>query len=160
TTLGRRLLEAAADVLRLEWGALYLAEPTGRTFRLVASHGPTPEEQALDSSNRLVGRLSEIPTVRLSHGPAVGNGSDPASDAMIALGGEAAIALGDQGLLSGLLVLGPKRSGMPYENEEMSFLAALGSVATMVLHSSDIQATLESLNQDLRDKVDKIAEQQ
>ena len=30
----------------------------------------------------------------------------------------------------------------------------------MVLHSADIQETLESLNQELRDKVDKIAEQQ
>ena len=44
---------------------------------------------------------------------------------MIALGGEAATSLGDDGNLSGLLVLGPKRSGMPYEDEEMAFLAAL-----------------------------------
>ena len=42
---------------------------------------------------------------------------------MIALGGEAATSLGDDGQLSGLLVLGPKRSGMPYEDEEMAFLA-------------------------------------
>ena len=79
---------------------------------------------------------------------------------MIALGGEAATSLGDDGQLSGLLVLGPKRSGMPYEDEEMAFLAALSSVATLVLHSADIQQTLESLNQELRDKVEKIAEQQ
>ena len=35
---------------------------------------------------------------------------------------------------------------MPYEDEEMAFLAALSSVATLVLHSADIQQTLESLN--------------
>ena len=86
--------------------------------------------------------------------------SDPATDAMIALGGEAATSLGDDGQLSGLLVLGPKRSGMPYEDEEMAFLAALSSVATLVLHSADIQQTLESLNRELRDKVEKITEQQ
>ena len=63
-------------------------------------------------------------------------------------------------MLAGLLVLGPKRSGMPYEDEEMAFLGALSSVATLVLHSADIQQTLESLNQELRDKVEKIAEQQ
>ena len=79
---------------------------------------------------------------------------------MIALGGEAAAALGGEGHLAGLLVLGPKRSGMPFEDEEMAFLGALSSVATMVLHSADIQQTLESLNQELRGKVDKIAEQQ
>ena len=91
---------------------------------------------------------------------ALDKSSDPASDAMIALGGEAAAALGGEGHLAGLLVLGPKRSGMPYEDEEMAFLGALSSVATLVLHSADIQETLETLNQELRGKVDKIAEQQ
>ena len=79
---------------------------------------------------------------------------------MIALGGEAATSLGTTAICPGLLVLGPKRSGMPYEDEEMAFLAALSSVATLVLHSADIQQTLESLNRDLRDKVEKITEQQ
>ena len=43
-TLGRRLLEAAAEVLRLEWGALYLGDAPGRPLQLVASHGPAPDE--------------------------------------------------------------------------------------------------------------------
>jgi DNA-binding NtrC family response regulator len=159
-TLGRRLLEAAAEVLRLEWGALYLGEAAGRSFRLVASHGPMPDEQALAGDNALVIRLRQTATVRLAHAPALNGGADPASDAMIALGGEAATALGGEGLLAGFLVLGPKRSGMPYEDEEMAFLGALSSVATLVLHSAEIQETLEGLNQELRDKVDKIAEQQ
>jgi transcriptional regulator with GAF, ATPase, and Fis domain len=160
TTLGRRLLEAASEVLRLEWGALYLLENSGNWFRLTACHGPTPDEKALASDNPLVARLHETPTVRLSHATALNGGADAVSDAMIALGGEAAAALGSDGVLAGLLVLGPKRSGMPYENEELAFLGALSSVAALVLHSADIQETLESLNQELRDKVDKIAEQQ
>ena len=49
---------------------------------------------------------------------------------------------------------------MPYEDEEIAFLGALSSVATLALHSAGIQQTLEALNQELRDKVDKIAEQQ
>jgi len=159
-TLGRRLLEAAAEVLRLEWGALYLEEAPGRPLQLVASHGPIPDERILPADNRLVARLRQSPTVRLSHPPVVSGSSDGATDAMIALGGEAAAALGGDGHVAGLLVLGPKRSGMPYEDEEMAFLAALSSVATLVLHSADIQQTLESLNGDLRDKVEKIAEQQ
>ena len=79
---------------------------------------------------------------------------------MIALGGEAATAVGGSGQLAGLLILGPKRSGMPFEDEEMAFLGALSSVATLALHSAGIQQTLESLNHELRDKVEKIAEQQ
>jgi transcriptional regulator with GAF, ATPase, and Fis domain len=159
-TLGRRLLEAAAEVLRLEWGALYLVDPQGRAFQLVAAHGPSPDEQSLVSDNPLVIRLRGTATVRLTHAMALSGTADPASDAMIALGGEAAAALGGDGHLAGLLVLGPKRSGMPYEDEEMAFLGALSSVATLVLHSADIQETLETLNQELRAKVEKIAEQQ
>ena len=63
---------------------------------------------------------------------------------MISLGGEAATAVGGSGRLSGLLILGPKRSGMPFEDEEMAFLGALSSVATLALHSAGIQQTLES----------------
>ncbi len=69
-------------------------------------------------------RLREAATLRLSHAMALDGSSDPASDAMIALGGEATAALGGEGQLAGLLVLGPKRSGMPYEDEEMAFLGA------------------------------------
>ncbi|QEH32389.1 Transcriptional regulatory protein ZraR [Aquisphaera giovannonii] len=175
TTLGRRLLEGASEVLRVEWGALYLAGPGDRSFHLAACQGPPPDEAVLAADNPLVAQLRRTPAARLSHATATAAGADPATDAMIALGGEAAAALGVAGAdgegegpgegdggdaLGGLLVLGPKRSGMPFEDEEMAFLGALSSVATLALHSAGIQETLESLNQELRDKVDKIAEQQ
>jgi transcriptional regulator with GAF, ATPase, and Fis domain len=159
-TLGRRLLEAAAEVLRLEWGSVYLADAPGGPMRLAGCHGPAPEERTLAPGNPLVDRLRHVPGLRVPHAVTLTGASDPATDAMIALGGEAASALGADGDLAGLLVLGPKRSGMPYEDEELAFLAALGSVATLALHSAGIQQTLESLNLELRDKVEKIAEQQ
>ena len=159
-TLGRRLLEGAVEVLRVEWGAMYLYEPAEKAFRVVACHGPNPDEQRLAMDNPLVVRLQQTPAARLSHALAQGTSSDPATDAMITLGGEAASAVGGNGQLAGLLILGPKRSGMPFEDEEMAFLGALSSVATLALHSAGIQQTLESLNQELRGKVDKIAEQQ
>jgi transcriptional regulator with GAF, ATPase, and Fis domain len=160
-TLGRRLLEAAAEVFRLEWGAIYVAEADSGPLTLVAGHGPEPDERALAPDNPLVERLRQEPgTIRVPHAMAAVGASDPATDAMIALGGEVATALEADGRLAGLLVLGPKRSGMPYEDEELAFLGALGSVATLALHSAGIQQTLEALNHELRDKVDKIAEQQ
>src|SRR4051794_32560867 len=106
-TLGRRLVEASGGGLRLEWGGVYFGEPSGRSFRLVASYGPMPDEPALAADNPLVVRLRQTTTVRLSHAPALNGGTDPTSDALIALGGEAATALGGDGLLAGLLVLGP-----------------------------------------------------
>ena len=159
-TLGRRLLEAATEVMRLEWGAIYLCDVPGGPMRLAACHGPAPDEVTLAATNPLVDRLRKVPGLRLPQAVAMAGTSDPATDAMIALGGEAASALEADGDLAGLLVLGPKRSGMPYEDEELAFLGALSSVATLALHSAGIQQTLEGLNIELRDKVNKIAEQQ
>ncbi len=159
-TLGRRLLEAAAEVMRLEWGAIYLCETPGGPMRLAACHGPAPDEVTLAAGHPLVDRLRKVSGLRVPHAVGMEGASDPATDAMIALGGEAASALEADGDLAGLLVLGPKRSGMPYEDEELVFLGALSSVATLALHSAGIQQTLEGLNGELRDKVNKIAEQQ
>ncbi len=157
-TLGRRLLEAAADVLHVEWGAIYLSEVADQPPRLVACLGPEPDVPSLSIDDPLLTRLNKSPTFRLptSHSAA----ADPAADAIIALGGEAAAALGSEQSLAGLLVLGPKRSGIPYEDEEVAFLGALASVAGLALHSAGIQRTLESLEESLQAKVEKIAEQQ
>ncbi len=159
-TLGRRLLEAATEVLSLEWGALYLRDGHGADgpLELVACQGPEPDERILDAENPLVVRLRKVPAIFVPH--AVGSTSNPAADAMIALGGEAAAALEADDVLAGVLVLGPKRSGMPFESEELAYLGALASMATLALRSADIQGTLEGLNLELRDKVEKIAEQQ
>ncbi len=159
-TLGRRLLEAASEVLHIDWGAIYLADPEGPDYELVACLGPSPDEPRLGSENPLVERLERSSSIRVPHAMALAGTSDPATDAMIALGGEAAHALESDGSLAGLLVLGPKRSGLPYEDEELAFLGALSSVATLALHSATIQQTLESLNGELRSKVEKIADQQ
>src|SRR5579864_28385 len=159
STLGRRLLEAATEVLHLEWGAIYLSETPKGPFRIEACHGPEPDEKTLSQENPLVGRLSQGTAIRVSHNTSQGS-PDPATDAMIKLGGEVATALDTQGTLAGLLVLGPKRSGMPYEDEEIAFLGALSSVAALALHSAGIHQTLDRLNRELRDKVEKIAEQQ
>ena len=159
-TLGQRLLEAAAEILRLEWGAIYLSDAPGGPLRLAAWYGPEPDDQVLSIDNPLVKQLKQVATVRAPHAMALASPSDPATDTMIALGGEVARTLEADGVQVGLMVLGPKRSGLPYEDEEIAFLGALGSVAMLALHSAGIQQTLERLNLDLRDKVDKIAEQQ
>jgi transcriptional regulator with GAF, ATPase, and Fis domain len=160
-TLGRRLLDAAGEVLRVEWGAIYLGNTEGGPLALAACCGPEPDERRIDADNPLIDRLGRDPTpLRASHPVGLAPAADPAADAMIALGGEVAAPLEADGALVGLLVLGPKRSGLPFEDEEVAFLAALGSVAVLALRSADIQQTLESLNHELREKVEKIAEQQ
>ena len=157
--LGRRLLEAAAEVLGLDWGSIYLREGPGRPLSVVASLGPEPDRATIPDNNPIVLRLAEQPAIRMP-GTIGRIAVDPIADALIALGVEIAAALNADGELAGLLVLGPKRSGLPYDDEELAFLAALASVAAMALHSASIHRTLEQLNRELRDKVEKIAEQQ
>ena len=160
-TLGRRLLDAAGEVLRLEWGAIYLADGASGPLAMAACLGPEPEEKVLRDDNPLMVRLHrDRSTFRVPSALGLSGAPDDAADAMIALGGEVATPLSADGRIAGVLVLGPKRSGMPYEDEELAFLAALGSVATLAVLSTEAQATLESLNHDLREKVEKIAEQQ
>jgi transcriptional regulator with GAF, ATPase, and Fis domain len=159
-TLGRRLLEAVTDVLRLEWGAIYLSEPPDPSLWLTACHGPEPDERKLSPTNALVMRLATTPIVRVSHSPGSGAGPDPATDAMIALGGEMAAALDSDGELAGVVVLGPKHNGQPFDDDEVAFIVGLGSVAALAFRSARIQETLEDLNRDLQEKVGKIAEQQ
>jgi transcriptional regulator with GAF, ATPase, and Fis domain len=156
-TLARQLLGSAAEVLRLEWGAIYLAREPDGPMALVAGHGPDPDVTLLKPDNPLVQRLHEEPVVRPSGD---GLSRDHALDAMFALGGEMAVGLDADGTLAGLLVLGPKRSGLPYEAEEVGFVRALASITILALRSAGIQHTLELLNHELRDKVEKIAEQQ
>ena len=160
-TLAKRLLEAAAEVLRLEWGAIYVSTTRGGPMELAACLGPAPDERLLAAENPLIARLGHAPrTLRVPGAMSLSPAADPATDAMIALGGEVATALIVEGALAGILVLGPKRNGLPYEDEEVAFLGGLGSVATLALHSASIQRTLEGLNRELSDKVEKIAEQQ
>ena len=124
-TLARRLLDAAGEVLRVEWGAIYLLDRNGSSYSLAACRGPEPEEKHLDGANPLLARLrDERITFRVSSAMHLAGESDPATDAMIALGGEIVTPLQADGGLAGVLVLGPKRSGMPYEDEELAFLAA------------------------------------
>ncbi|MEW4568174.1 sigma 54-interacting transcriptional regulator [Tautonia sp. JC769] len=158
-TLGRRLLEAAAEVLGLDWGTIYLRTAPDHPLSVVASLGPEPDQATLPDDSPILRRLRSRPTVRLP-GSMARASHDPTADALIALGGEVAAALTSDGELAGVVILGPKRNGLPYDDEEMVFLAALSSVAVLALHSASIHRTLEDLNRELRDKVEKIAEQQ
>ena len=67
-TLGRRLLEAAAEVLRLEWGAIYLADGPGEPLaagRLPRARAPT--STCSTPTTRCVDRLRRSPALRVPH---------------------------------------------------------------------------------------------
>lgn len=161
SALSRRLLQATGEVIRSDWGSIYLSEQADGVMRLQASFGPEPDTREIDRDSPLVTYLRDRMLLSLDEPNAVGEAQlEAAKDVMISLGAELAVGLEASGRQVGFLLVGPKPSGMPYEPEEIAFLRALGSVAGLGLHSVEMQKTLELANRELRDKVEKIAEQQ
>ena len=160
-TLSNRLLEATGEVIRADWGAIYLTDQPDGSLALQAFTGPQPDARTIAFDSPLIEYLKGNAGLYLDEPNDEGDRlKESAKDLMISLGAELAVGLESTGRLVGFLILGPKPSGLPYEPEETAFLRALGTVASLGLHSVEMQTTLEVANRELRDKVEKIAEQQ
>jgi transcriptional regulator with GAF, ATPase, and Fis domain len=159
--LARRLLHTAADLLGTARGAVYLRQGEPPLYRLTEALGAAPELTELSSGCPLIEYLRGHPTLGVGHVPAAaGNGAvAPAQRQLHLLGGEVAQALAHEGQLLGLLVLGPRESGA-YTHEDVQVLAAFAQLTVLALVSAEGHRTIESLNGELRAKVEKIAEQQ
>jgi transcriptional regulator with GAF, ATPase, and Fis domain len=156
-TLARRLLHAAADLLGVPSGAVYLREGEPPVFRAVGGRGPAQASPELPVDGPLCVALQSFETL-----PPRGVGVAPA-DALAqlrGLGGVVAVALTHEGRLRAILVLGPKTGGGSYTADDLDLLAAFGPFTALALASADGRRTIEVLNRDLQTKVEKISEQQ
>ncbi|MFO0845370.1 MAG: sigma-54-dependent Fis family transcriptional regulator [Gemmataceae bacterium] len=150
-TLARRLLHTATELLSATSGAIYLRQGDPPLYRLTAAVGPTPPLTELSQGCPLVESLR-----------ATGQQSAEASAAgrqLAFLQGVVGQALVHEGELIGLLVLGPRTEG-EFTAEEVQLLSALSQMTVLALLSAEGHRTIEALNRELRDKVEKIAEQQ
>lgn len=66
---------------------------------------------------------------------------------------------GDQGV-DGVIALGARANEVAYSPEDIAFLQAMGQMTVLALHSSKANQNLARLDQELKVKVDRIAEQQ
>jgi transcriptional regulator with GAF, ATPase, and Fis domain len=154
-TLGRRLLHTSAELLGVGRGAVYLREGKPPLYRLADNLGPEPPLVELPPGCPLIEAMVQRGAVMAAiRGPA-----DAAQRQLQFLGGGAAQALVHEGELLGLLVLGPRESS-PYTPEDYNLLAAFAQVTVLALVSAEGHRTIEALNCDLQEKVEKIAEQQ
>jgi transcriptional regulator with GAF, ATPase, and Fis domain len=156
-TLARQLLQAAAEVLAVSRGAVYLREGNPPLYRLVESLGPTPPLSELSPGCPIIETLQRKNLLAAS--AARTTRVEPAQRQLHFLGGEVAHSLAHEGHLLALLVLGPKSLGA-YSPEDLNLLAALCQLAALALKSAERHQTIESLNKDLQAKVEKISEQQ
>jgi transcriptional regulator with GAF, ATPase, and Fis domain len=154
-TLARRLLHTSSEMLSVSRGAVYLRQGHPPLYRLADALGPPPTLSELSSGCPLVEGLGTRTTVTVPpRGPL-----DAAQRQVQFLGGQISQALVHEGQLLGLLVLGP-RDGTVYTPEDLNFLAAFAQIAVLALVSAEGHRTIESLNSELKAKVEKIAEQQ
>ena len=158
-TLARRLLHTTTDLLDVERGAVYLREGDPPLYRLADSVGDLPPLSELSPGCPLVEEL--LTQESLQHRSSLINGTPlrPALRQLQFLGGEVAHALTHEGHMLAILLLGPKKHG-PYTEEDFHLLTAFAQVTVLALVSGEEGRIIESLNQELQAKVEKIAEQQ
>jgi transcriptional regulator with GAF, ATPase, and Fis domain len=155
--LAHRLLQASAELLGVARGAVYLREGNPPLFRLADALGPAPSQPELAPDAPLALTLKTQDTVVAW--PTLGFGADPAKRQLHFLGGQVAQALVHEGQLLALLILGPKERGT-YQTEDLNQLAAFAQITALALESAQGHRKIEALNHDLKDKVEKISEQQ
>jgi DNA-binding NtrC family response regulator len=154
--LARRMLQEAADLLGVRRGAVYLRQGNPPLYRLADHLGEAPPLTELSSGCPLIEALPAQGTVVPRGRPAA---EDPAQRQLRFVGGEVAHALCHEGQILALLVLGPREAG-PYSPEDLNLVAAFAQITVLALVSAEGHRTIESLNGELRAKVEKIAEQQ
>lgn len=156
-TLARRMLQTSAELLAVSRGAIYLREGNPPLYKLADSLGGAPPLAELAPGCPLVDALQKQPALtdrRDSWVP-----PDAAQGQLRFLGGAVAQALLHEGQVLALLILGPKDSG-PYSADDLNLLAALAQVTALALENAGRHRTIDGLNRDLQEKIEKISEQQ
>ena len=129
------------------------------TFRLAGAEGDTaglpmhfnaPEEfcQALQSDPTLQ-RVTSVSRDSLT----------PTQSLLRVVKADLVHGLETNGEITGVVVLGCKQSGLMYSAEDLTFLTALGQITGIALHCANVHQNLKHLNEELRSKVDQIAQQ-
>ncbi|MGF1581715.1 MAG: sigma 54-interacting transcriptional regulator [Gemmataceae bacterium] len=154
-TLVQGLLHATSDLLGVSRGAVYLRSEDG-TFRLAGWVGPAPAQMEIHGNSPLIEELSQ-------HGVAIlprrDESENPVHRILTTIDGELARALTLDGRLLAFLLLGAKATP-PYRQEDLNLLEAFSQITALALGNAQGHHTIETLNNELQSKIEKIAEQQ
>ena len=157
--IAERMLVSCRDVLGITRAALYLRDPGDFVLRLLASEGnPRPPAQFPFDQQFLVDLQAEYTQTRAAE-----DAQEPASRAQSLLRDfnlELVHALEIEGHVGGVVLLGPKTSGIPFTAEDLTFLATLAQITSVALHSARVHQTAARLNDELQSQVEKESEQQ
>jgi putative PEP-CTERM system histidine kinase len=121
------LVEAVSEAVGSDAAVLYVADDSNGTYHLTGSRRLRAPAPAVEAGDTLVRSLAarDGPLV-LETDLAWGGGGLAA----IFPAGSVLIPLGWRGDLTGFLVVGPERTGVPYTAEDIEFMATMGQQAT------------------------------
>ena len=157
--LSERMLTSCRDVLQSDLAAIYLRDAKTMTFRLAGAEGESaglplqvtaPDEfcQALQADPTLQ-RVTSVSRDSLT----------PIQSLLRLVKADLVHGLETNGEITGIVVLGSKQNGLMYSAEDLTFLTALGQITGIALHCANVHQNLKHLNEELRSKVDQIAQQ-
>lgn len=158
--LSKRTLVACCEVLQAEWAALYLHDSQqSDLFRLSVVEG-----ELVDLPFEWSPPEGFTKALELEAG-VVGSYGDRRTETTVLLAGLSTLhadlihLLEIDGDVAGLVILGPKQSGGMYSSEDATFLTALTQLTGVALHCVRVHQDLTQLNEQLRTKVERIAQQ-
>ncbi|MBS0201333.1 MAG: sigma 54-interacting transcriptional regulator [Planctomycetes bacterium] len=156
--LSERMSISCRDVLQSSRVGLYLGDGRPNGFRLAAADGQsTGLPMQIVLPEEFVQALADDPT--LQRAPTSREGMSPVQNLLRQWQADLVHALEMDGKFAGLVVLGPKESGMMYSAEDLTFLTALAQITGIALHCAKVHQDITQLNEDLRLKTDLIGRQ-
>lgn len=155
--MARRFLMSISDTFGFSQGAVFLKAPDVQGFKLANSLGDPPRQDLLFHDNPLVQLLARGDTI--GEGLSGISAKSPVIRQLKNLGGIIAVPLQLEGSMMGFFVIGSRAAG-PYSLEEINQLSGISQIAVLGLLSAEGHRTVEILNRELKEKVEKIAEQQ
>lgn len=157
-TLSGLMLSSCREVLRIEKAGLYLRSGLRDDFELSAIEGGEDLPFQIKASPELLedlsgeGSLQRVTSAKRSDMSGVQRLlHDVHCDLIHTIESEDGI--------SGFVLLGERASGTSFSGEDLTFLNAMVQITNVALHSAKISEDVTRLNEELRDKVDRIADQ-
>lgn len=155
--MARRLLLTTTESLGVPKGSVFLKAPDFPGFKLADYLGNAPRQDVIYNDSVLAKVLLKGESVCLD---LASMPSDPAIRKVLnALGGVTIVPLQHEEDLTGFLVLGQKGAGV-FTIDDLNLLAAFSQITVLGLVSAEGHKKIDLLNNELKGKVVKIAEQQ
>lgn len=155
--MARRLLLTTTESLGVPKGSVFLKAPDFPGFKLADYLGNAPRLEVVYNDSVLAKLLLKGESVCLDLASMPG---DPAVRKILnSLGGVTIVPLQHEEDLTGFLVLGQKGSGA-FTIDDLNLLAAFSQITVLGLVSAEGHKKIDLLNNELKGKIVKIAEQQ